>query len=194
MWWPLSTVPGQADTRQVMTCGCAASMASRARVEWAKAPPARISAATQIASMISSGVLPLRMASLVWPLMQYGHWVTCATATAMSCLVFSGSAPSAKTALLKLWKASWTPGASSLRRWACSGVAGWYKDLLIGFSFVEVRLCSGASVLAYAEASRPIRTRQISGGGQCSGLRRGKPAYPHPPDLRSLLEVVPGEL
>src|ERR1035437_5153068 len=70
-----------------MTCGFAASMASRARVEWAKAPPARISAATQIASMISLGVLPLRMASLVWPLMQYGHWVTCATATAMSCLV-----------------------------------------------------------------------------------------------------------
>src|SRR5665647_3874661 len=89
MWWPLSTAPGQADTRQVMTCGCAASMASRARVEWAKAPPARISAATQIASMISSGVLPLRMASLVWPLMQYGHWVTCATATAMSCLAVS---------------------------------------------------------------------------------------------------------
>jgi len=27
--------------------------------------------------------------------------------------------------LLKLWKASWTPGASSLRRWACSGVVGW---------------------------------------------------------------------
>src|ERR1035437_3403623 len=173
MWWPLSTVPGQADTRQVMTCGCAASMASRARVEWAKAPPARISAATQIASMISSGVLPLRMASLVWPLMQYGHWVTCATATAMSCLVFSGSAPSAKTALLKLWKASWTPGASSLRRRACSGVVGWYMDSLIGFSFVEVRLRAG---------------------GNCRGLRRGKPAYPHPPDLWSLLEVVPGEL
>src|ERR1035437_2026324 len=47
----------------------------------------------------------------------------------MSCLVFSGSAPSAKTALLKLWKASWTPGASSLRRWACSGVVGWYMAL-----------------------------------------------------------------
>jgi len=26
--------------------------------------------------------------------MQYGHWVTCATATAINCLVFAGSAPS----------------------------------------------------------------------------------------------------
>ena len=72
---------------QGMGGGCAASMASRARVEWAKAPPARISAATQIASMISSGMLPLRIASLVWPLMQYGHWVT-RQLPSMSRLVF----------------------------------------------------------------------------------------------------------
>jgi hypothetical protein len=53
----------------------------------------------------------------------------------------------------------------------CGG-GGWYRDSLIGFSF----------------------SRQAPFGGQCSGLRRGKPADPHPPDLRSLLEVVPGEL
>ena len=54
-------------------------------------------------------------------------------------------------------------GRQLLARRACSGVVGWYRDSLIGFSFVEVRLRSGASVLAYAEASRPIRTRQTSG-------------------------------
>src|SRR5450759_2973492 len=31
-------------------------------------------------------------------------------------------------------------------------------------------------------------------GGNCRGLRRGQSAYPHPPDLWSLFEVVPGEL
>jgi hypothetical protein len=45
-------------------------MACKASVEWAYAPPARISAATQIASMISSGLASLRRASLVCPLMQ----------------------------------------------------------------------------------------------------------------------------
>src|SRR3954451_2469319 len=47
--------------------------------------------------------------------MQYGHCVTCATATAMSCLVLAGSAPSANTFWLNVWKASWTSGASRLR-------------------------------------------------------------------------------
>ena len=65
--------------------------ACRATVECAKAPPARISAATQMASMISSiARARRRRASLVWPLMQYGHWVTCAAATAISCLVLGG--------------------------------------------------------------------------------------------------------
>lgn len=45
-------------------------MVCRASVECAYAPPARISAATQIASMISAGVAPLRRASLVCPVMQ----------------------------------------------------------------------------------------------------------------------------
>lgn len=45
------------------------------------AAPARISAATQIASISSYGVAPALLAALVWPLMQYGHWVTCTTAT-----------------------------------------------------------------------------------------------------------------
>ena len=59
--------------------------------------PARISAATQIASMISSAVAPCRSAAFVWPRMQYGHCVMCAAATAMSCLVLVGRAPAAKT-------------------------------------------------------------------------------------------------
>ena len=59
----------------------------------------RISAAPQIASMISSSSAR-RAGELVWPLMQYEHWVTCAAATAISCLVLAGSAPSAKTCRL----------------------------------------------------------------------------------------------
>jgi hypothetical protein len=43
---------------------------------------------------------PCFTASSVWPPMQYGHWVTCATAAAMSCLVFVGNAPSANTRAL----------------------------------------------------------------------------------------------
>jgi hypothetical protein len=38
---------------------------------------------------------------------QQGHWVTCATATAMSCLVFDGSAPSANTRWPNTRKAPW---------------------------------------------------------------------------------------
>jgi hypothetical protein len=45
----------------------AALIACRARVACA---PARISAATQIASMISSGLAPLRRARRVYPLLQ----------------------------------------------------------------------------------------------------------------------------
>src|SRR3954454_12506477 len=44
-----------------------------------------------------------------------GTAVTCATATAMSCLVLAGSAPSANTFWLNAWKASWVSGASRLR-------------------------------------------------------------------------------
>jgi hypothetical protein len=84
----------------------------------------RAPGATQIASMISSALAPVRPASLVCPVMQYGPCVTCATATAISCLVFSGNAPSGNTARLKLSNASWRPGASSLRRVAISGVVG----------------------------------------------------------------------
>jgi len=68
---------------------------SMASAEWATAAPAGISAATQIASMISCGLAPFRVARLVWLRMQYGHWVTCATATAISSFVFDGSAASA---------------------------------------------------------------------------------------------------
>ena len=48
----------------------AAPIARRARVTCASALPARISAATQIASMISSGLAPLRRARRVCPLLQ----------------------------------------------------------------------------------------------------------------------------
>ena len=49
------------------------SAVSSARVKWAYAPPARISAATQIASMSSGSLAPLCNAAVVWPRMQYGH-------------------------------------------------------------------------------------------------------------------------
>ena len=43
----------------------ASAMVDRAMVEWANAPPARISAATQMASITSSGRAPARSAALV---------------------------------------------------------------------------------------------------------------------------------
>lgn len=63
------------------------------QVEWAYALPAHISAATQIAAMSSGSLEPLCNAAVVWLRMQYGHWVTWATTTAIGCLVFSSSAP-----------------------------------------------------------------------------------------------------
>src|SRR5688500_5423693 len=93
----------------------ACAISSRASSACAYAPPARISAATQIASMICSGVAPFWMAVFVWLRMQYGHCVTCATATAISCLVFASSAPSAKTLCANARNASICAGASRLR-------------------------------------------------------------------------------
>src|SRR5690606_10635385 len=101
-------------------------ISSSASAEWAYAPPARISAATQIASISSSWVAPWRNAALVCPLIQYGHCVVCATATAMSCLTFTDSAPSAKTFWLNAWNAASVSGASSRRFLASSPVAVGY--------------------------------------------------------------------
>src|SRR5579875_3180944 len=49
----------------------------------------------------------------------------------MSCFVFSGSAPAAKTSWLNLSNASLICGASSLRRAAIRAVAGWYTGSVI---------------------------------------------------------------
>jgi hypothetical protein len=69
------------------------------------------------------GPCPFAVSELGVPSDAVRHCVTCATATAISCLVFSGRAPSAKTARLKCSKASLISGANSLRREASSGVA-----------------------------------------------------------------------
>src|SRR5918995_1091074 len=66
--------------------------------------------------------------------MQYGHCVTCATATAISCLVLPGSAPSRKTAWLNCRKAASASGANSLRLWASALVACGYMLSLIATS------------------------------------------------------------
>jgi hypothetical protein len=44
--------------------------------------------------------------------MQYGHCVTCATATAINCFVSAGIAPSANTLLLNARKVSGGPAAA----------------------------------------------------------------------------------
>jgi hypothetical protein len=46
--------------------------------------------------------------------MQYGHCVTWATATAISCLIFTDNAPSANTFWLKAWKAASVSRASKI--------------------------------------------------------------------------------
>lgn len=103
--------------------GSSGDKASSAMAACAYAPPARISAATQIASMICSALAPFACASLVCPRMQYGHCVVCATATAINCFVTSGNAPSAKTWALKAVNASCVAGASFLRRSLIAAVA-----------------------------------------------------------------------
>jgi hypothetical protein len=80
-----------------------------------------------MASMSSCGVAPWRNAALVCPLMQYGHCVTCATATAMTCLVFAGSAPSAKTRWLKASNTASMSGARAHRFCESSREAGGYN-------------------------------------------------------------------
>ena len=55
--------------------------------------------------------------------MQYAHCVACATATATSCFVRSGSAPGANTLRLNARNASAGPGARRRRSSAISGVA-----------------------------------------------------------------------
>src|SRR5690606_5222153 len=102
-------------------------------VEWAKAAPARISAATQIASMICSALAPSRRAAFTWPSMHQGHWVTCATATAISCLVRVSRAPSANTAFENALKASSAWGASACLRSAWARVA--FGKLMSGMAF-----------------------------------------------------------
>src|SRR5690606_35891135 len=54
----------------------ASSIRSSALIEWANAAPARISAATQMASMICSAEAPSRLAAFTCPSMHQGHWVT----------------------------------------------------------------------------------------------------------------------
>src|SRR5688500_6692836 len=66
--------------------------------------------------MSSWGVAPARSAERVWPRMQYGHCVTCATATATISLVLKESAPSANTCLLNSRNARSVSGARLLRR------------------------------------------------------------------------------
>src|SRR5665213_1231846 len=69
--------------------------------------------------------------------MQYGHWVTCATATAISCFVTSGNAPLVKTARLNVLKASSMSGASSWRRCPISVVAIGKTDSVMMFFFLS---------------------------------------------------------
>ncbi len=60
-------------TAQVSVLFWGEAMAFIASTECANAAPARISAATQIASISSCGVAPWRKAALVCPWMQWGH-------------------------------------------------------------------------------------------------------------------------
>src|SRR3546814_1793299 len=79
--------------------------------------------------MICCSLAPCFSASAVCPLMQYGHWVTCATATAINCLVTFGNAPSANTAALNALNAFSGSGASSRRLCAISAEDGGYIDV-----------------------------------------------------------------
>src|SRR3546814_19004103 len=89
--------------------------------------------------MICCSLAPCFSSSAVCPLMQYGHWVTCATATAINCLVTFGNAPSANTAALNALNAFSGSGASPRRLCAISAEDGGYIDV----SMTAVLLVSG---------------------------------------------------
>src|ERR1035437_1253478 len=94
-----------------------------------------------MASMISSLLAPFLTASAVCALMQYGHWVTCATATAISCFVFSSSAPASNTVLLKFCHASAFLGARAAFLSANSLVVIGYKfsfSMIYHFNFINL--------------------------------------------------------
>jgi len=67
--------------------------------------------------MTCLSLAPASSADAVWPRMQYGHWVTCATATAINCLVRTSSSPAANTWRLKAWNARNVSGAEAIERY-----------------------------------------------------------------------------
>src|SRR5688572_8928216 len=162
-----------------LPCAPSDSSVSSASVAWANAPPARISAATQIASMISAGVAPSRVAALVWPWMQYGHWVTCATATAISCLVLRGSAPSRNTASLNLWKAASASGASAARFSASARLGFGYIESVMARPFFEAPVRPEQISRRYAPASPPGKARGQRRWSSCPRGRDRRIAPPH---------------
>src|SRR6185312_7753599 len=93
-----------------------------------------------MASIISSLLAPFRIADLVCDLIQYGHCVTCATATAINCFVFSGSAPASNTVLLKFRHASTFLGDKAFFLSANSLVAIGYKDSVSMMLFLKVHV------------------------------------------------------
>src|SRR4029078_850997 len=118
-----------------------------------------------MASMICSAVAPCWRAAFVWPRMQYGHCVTCATATAINCLVFLGSAPSANTLRLNALKASAVLGARLLRSSASSLVAGGYtcscSDMTPNSSRSWLQTAGGCPLLSDEPKQRLLRLGEL---------------------------------
>src|SRR5690242_15328216 len=121
-----------------------------------------------MASMISSAVAPCWRAALVCPRMQYGHCVTCATATAINCLVLAGSAPSANTLRLNALKASTGLGARRLRSSASSLVACGYtcscSDMTRNSSHSWLVRAGGGFLLSDEPEQRLLRLGELLDG------------------------------
>jgi hypothetical protein len=116
-WWSLEAV-----SRRTWAVGLASGVQRQGRVGVGAARAHLCGHPDRLHEFVFAG--SLSQGDLVWAWMQYGHWVTCATATAMICFVFSSSAPSANTCRLNSWKAAWVSGANCLRRsaiWALGG-------------------------------------------------------------------------
>src|SRR3546814_13215752 len=98
--------------------------------------------------------------------MQYGHWVTCATATAINGLVTFGNAPSANTAALNALNAFSGSGASSRRLCAISAEDGGYIDV----SMTDSLMVSGQAA--------EFRRRQKVEAGRSSRTHRPRALHP----------------
>src|SRR6266446_4424956 len=156
----------------------------RARPPWLQAAPAAIAMATKVVSAISWSVAPALVARAVCASMHHGHWVICATPSAISSFVFTVSAPSANALPSNSRNARYASGASSRMRFNCFFISTPWNVIAgllsrTGRPSLHYRAsgCSPSAplpIVARREGDRRARRRGARGGGG-AGAAPGRP-------------------